>query len=44
MYNCPNCAGNLVFDIASQKLKCEYCSTMLDPYEYQKSQETFQPA
>ena len=39
MYNCPNCAGNLVFDIASQKLKCEYCSTMLDPYEYQKSQD-----
>ena len=39
MYNCPNCAGNLVFDIESQKLKCEYCSTMLDPYEYQKSQD-----
>ena len=39
MYNCPNCAGNLVFDIASQKLKCEYCSTLLDPYEYQKSQD-----
>ena len=39
MYNCPNCAGNLVFDISSQKLKCEYCSTLLDPYEYQKSQD-----
>ncbi len=39
MYNCPNCAGNLVFDIASQKLKCEYCSTLLDPYEYQKGQD-----
>ena len=39
MYNCPNCAGNLVFDIASQKLKCEYCNTLLDPYEYQKSQD-----
>ena len=39
MYNCPNCAGNLVFDIESQKLKCEYCSTLLDPYEYQKSQD-----
>ena len=39
MYNCPNCAGHLVFDIPSQKLKCEYCSTMLDPYEYQKSRD-----
>ena len=39
MYNCPNCSGNLSFDIASQTLKCEYCDTHLDPYEYQKSQD-----
>ena len=39
MYNCPNCAGNLVFDIASQKLMCEFCKTQLDPYEYQKTQD-----
>lgn len=39
MYNCPNCSGNLSFDIASQKLMCDYCKTQLDPYEYQKTQD-----
>ena len=39
MYNCPNCSGNLGFDIASQKLMCDYCKTQLDPYEYQKTQD-----
>ena len=39
MYNCPNCSGNLSFDIASQKLMCDYCKTQLDPYEYEKTQD-----
>ena len=39
MYNCPNCSGNLSFDIASQQLMCEYCKTRLDPYEYEKTQD-----
>ena len=39
MYNCPNCSGNLSFDIASQTLMCDYCQTQLDPYEYQKTQD-----
>lgn len=34
MYKCPNCAGNLKFDIARQQLYCEYCSTQMDPYQY----------
>ena len=42
MYNCPNCSGNLRFDIASQQLKCDYCETLLDPYEYQKTQDAEQ--
>ena len=42
MYNCPNCSGNLSFDIASQQLKCDYCGTQLDPYEYQKTQDAEQ--
>ena len=42
MYNCPNCSGNLNFDIASQQLKCDYCGTQLDPYEYQKTQDAEQ--
>lgn len=36
MYECPNCGGNLKFDIASQKLKCDYCLTLKDPYEVTK--------
>ena len=32
MYECPNCAGNLKFDIASQQLYCEHCETQMDPY------------
>jgi DNA-directed RNA polymerase subunit RPC12/RpoP len=27
---CPNCSGELVFDIESQKLKCTHCSTFQD--------------
>ena len=42
MYNCPNCSGNLSFDIASQKLMCDFCKTQLDPYEYQKTQDAEQ--
>lgn len=29
-YKCPNCAGTMVFDISSQKLKCEYCDSEYD--------------
>ena len=29
-YKCPNCGGILVFDSASQKLKCPYCSSEFD--------------
>lgn len=32
MYECPNCGGNLKFDIESQLLKCEHCLTTQDPY------------
>ena len=33
MFECPGCGGNLVFDIASQKMHCPYCDTYYDPYE-----------
>ncbi|MDE7404813.1 MAG: hypothetical protein K2M81_06890, partial [Lachnospiraceae bacterium] len=39
MYECPNCGGNLKFDIASQQLKCDYCLTMKDPYEVTKDKD-----
>lgn len=32
MYECPNCAGNLKFNIAKQQMYCAHCDTMLDPY------------
>lgn len=39
MYECPNCAANLKFDIASQKLLCDYCGTMMDPYAFCKERD-----
>lgn len=33
MYECPNCAGNLKFDIETQQMKCYNCSTLIDPYK-----------
>ncbi len=35
MLQCPNCGGNLKFDIPSQQLACEYCSTLFDPYSFE---------
>ena len=39
MYECPNCAGNLKFDIARQQLYCEYCHTQMDPYHFSKEKD-----
>lgn len=39
MYECPNCGGNLIFDIPSQQLACSYCQTHLDPYSYEKEHD-----
>ena len=39
MYECPNCNGNLKFDIPSQKLLCEYCGTQMDPYDFEKASD-----
>lgn len=36
MYECPNCGGNLKFDIPSQQLKCDHCLTLKNPYEVTK--------
>lgn len=35
MFACPNCGGNLKFDIPSQQLSCEYCQTLVDPYSFE---------
>ena len=31
MLKCPSCASSLRFDIASQKLHCDYCSSSFEP-------------
>ncbi len=36
MYECPNCGGNLKFDIASQQLACAFCGTKENPYAVEK--------
>lgn len=39
MYECPNCGGDLRFDIASQQLACTYCNAQYDPYEITKDKD-----
>lgn len=36
MYECPNCGGNLRFDIPSQQLACKFCDTKVSPYAIKK--------
>ena len=39
MYECLNCAANLKFDIATQKMLCEHCGTTMDPYDLEEKQD-----
>ncbi|MDE6627693.1 MAG: hypothetical protein K2K56_15195 [Lachnospiraceae bacterium] len=39
MYECPNCGGNLKFDIPSQQLACAYCNAEFDPYSISKEKD-----
>lgn len=39
MFACPNCGGNLKFDIPSQQLGCEYCQTLVDPYTFENKEK-----
>lgn len=36
MISCPNCGGNVKFDIPSQQMVCEYCHEQFDPYSFDK--------
>lgn len=42
MYECPNCGGNLKFDIPSQQLACAYCDAHFDPYSIKKETDAVQ--
>lgn len=33
MYECPNCGGNLRYDIPSKMMACASCDSRFDPYE-----------
>ena len=41
-FRCSNCGGNVVFDIASQKMKCQHCSSTFDPDVYRVRDESTQ--
>ena len=34
MIQCPNCGGSVVFDIATQQMKCVSCSSAFNPYDF----------
>ena len=36
-YKCPNCGGDLTFDPASGKYKCEYCLSSFTQEEAEKA-------
>lgn len=42
MYECPNCNGNLKFEIKSQKLACAYCGGSFDPYSIKKDTDAIE--
>lgn len=35
MFSCPNCGGNVTFDIPSQQLACGFCHEHFDPYSFE---------
>lgn len=42
MYECPNCGGNLRFDIPSQQLACKFCDTHVSPYAIKKEKDAIE--
>lgn len=39
MFACPNCGGNLKFNISTQQLGCEHCQTQMDPYAFEDKEK-----
>ncbi len=35
MYQCPNCGGNIKYDITSSQMLCGHCATQMDPYSFE---------
>lgn len=40
MANCPDCGGMMRFNIREQKLECQYCSGLFDPYKIDRINHT----
>lgn len=40
MYQCPNCNGNLKFNIALQKLSCEHCDSKFGVHAFDAAEDT----
>ncbi|MEE0954487.1 MAG: hypothetical protein U0L49_01590 [Eubacterium sp.] len=36
MSKCLNCGGEIRYDIEKQKLVCDQCGSLFDPYEYDR--------
>lgn len=43
-YKCPNCDGELLFDPASQKYKCEYCMSLFSQNELEAMKQDLKTA
>ena len=39
MYACPNCSGNLKFNIEKQALYCDFCNAVVNPYDAVKERD-----
>ncbi len=42
MYECPNCAGNLIYRIDKQALYCKHCNGTISPYHVQKDRDAIE--
>ena len=43
-FKCPNCGGDLRFDPATQKYKCEYCASLFDQAQLEAANQQAQKA
>lgn len=41
-FKCPNCGGDVRFDPATQKYKCEFCMSSFEPSEFEEESSKFQ--
>lgn len=42
MYQCPNCGGALKYNIPTKQLRCDYCETLVNPYDVDKESDGYE--